>query len=104
MWPNVGHYAKNIILESVQPGVREALKGYKLGGFSMDKISLGAIVSNHLIPLNRIKIDDSCLLWQPFRVGGVKVYDTNVRRNEIMMDLDIWYENSICLSFRFFFK
>lgn len=49
VWPNVGHYVKNIILESVQPGVREALKSYKLGGFSMDKISLGAIVSNHAV-------------------------------------------------------
>lgn len=45
MWPNVGHYVRNIILESVQPGIRESLKGYKLGGFKMDKISLGTMVS-----------------------------------------------------------
>ena len=50
VWPNVGHYVKNIILESVQPGIREALKAYKLGGFCMDKISLGAIVNNYKIP------------------------------------------------------
>jgi len=78
VWPNVGHYMKNMILESVQPGVREALKAYKLGGFSMDKISLGAI---------------------PFRVGGVKVYEKNVRRNEIIMDLDICYAGDCDIRF-----
>ena len=35
---------RNIILEAVQPGIRESLKAYKLGGFKMDKISLGTMV------------------------------------------------------------
>jgi hypothetical protein len=28
-------------------------------------------------------------LFQPLRIGGVKVYDRNVSRNEIIMDMDI---------------
>ena len=28
--------------------------------------------------------------FQPFRIGGVKVYDKNVSRNEIVMDMDGW--------------
>ena len=45
VWPNVGHYVRNIIVESVEPGIRESLASYKLGGFKLDKISLGTIVS-----------------------------------------------------------
>ncbi len=44
VWPNVGHYARNIIIESVEPGIRESLASYKLGGFKLDKISLGTVV------------------------------------------------------------
>ncbi len=90
MWPNVGHYVRNIILEAVQPGIRESLKAYKLGGFKMDKISLGTMVTLKItfcqstFPLTLV-----CVV-QPFRVGGVKVYDKNVSRNEIVMDMDIW--------------
>ncbi|XP_046456808.1 extended synaptotagmin-2-like isoform X2 [Daphnia pulex] len=78
VWPNVGHYVRNIILEAVQPGIRESLKAYKLGGFKMDKISLGTM---------------------PFRVGGVKVYDKNVSRNEIVMDMDICYAGDCDIRF-----
>ncbi|XP_057368362.1 extended synaptotagmin-1-like isoform X2 [Daphnia carinata] len=78
VWPNVGHYVRNIILESVQPGIRESLKAYKLGGFKMEKISLGTM---------------------PFRVGGVKVYDKNVSRNEIVMDMDICYAGDCDIRF-----
>jgi hypothetical protein len=28
-------------------------------------------------------------LFQPLRIGGVKVYDRNVLRSEIIMDMDI---------------
>lgn len=28
-------------------------------------------------------------LFQPLRIGGVKVYDHNVSRSEIIMDMDI---------------
>lgn len=30
-----------------------------------------------------------CVIFQPPRIGGVKVYTKNVRRDEIYMDLDI---------------
>jgi hypothetical protein len=28
-------------------------------------------------------------LFQPLRIGGIKVYDRNVSRSEIIMDMDI---------------
>jgi len=28
-------------------------------------------------------------LFQPLRIGGVKVYDHNVSRSEIIMDMDV---------------
>lgn len=47
-------------------------------GFKFDKMILGTI---------------------PFRVGGVKVYDHNVSRNEIIMDLDFFYAGDCDISF-----
>ena len=91
---------RNIILEAVQPGIRESLKAYKLGGFKMDKISLGTMVLLKITffcnPVRTQFFFFSMLVFltsfaaQPFRVGGVKVYDKNVSRNEIVMDMDIW--------------
>ena len=91
---------RNIILEAVQPGIRESLKAYKLGGFKMDKISLGTMVllkitfflqsSAFSILFFSMLVFLTSFAAQPFRVGGVKVYDKNVSRNEIVMDMDIW--------------
>ena len=33
LWPNVGHYTRKIIAESVEPAVKSALEGYGLSGF-----------------------------------------------------------------------
>ncbi|KAJ8969854.1 hypothetical protein NQ317_005148 [Molorchus minor] len=35
----------------------------------------------------------------PFRIGGVKVYDKNVDRNEIVMDIDIFYAGDCDITF-----
>ena len=78
VWPNFGHYVRNIIVENVEPGIREALAGYKMGGVKPDKISLGTI---------------------PFRVGGVKVYDKNTARNEIVMDVEVFYAGDCDIRF-----
>lgn len=66
LWPNVGHYTRKIIAETVEPAVKSALDGYGLAGFKFEKVVLGQI---------------------PPRVTGIKVYDKNVGRNEIIMDL-----------------
>uniref|UniRef100_A0A182PKG6 Uncharacterized protein n=1 Tax=Anopheles epiroticus TaxID=199890 RepID=A0A182PKG6_9DIPT len=78
VWPNANFYAKNLIKESIEPNIQQALAGYKLNGFKFDRMILGTI---------------------PPRIGGVKVYDKNVSRNEIIMDLDLFYAGDCDISF-----
>ncbi|KAK9512887.1 hypothetical protein O3M35_001202 [Rhynocoris fuscipes] len=78
VWPNVNHYAKDLIKDVIEPAVQESLIQYKLSGFSFQKMRLGTI---------------------PPRVGGIKVYDKNVSRNEIIMDMDIFYAGDCDISF-----
>ena len=62
----MGHYTRKVIAESVEPAVKAALDNYGLTGFKFEKVVLGQI---------------------PPRVTGIKVYDKNVGRNEIILDL-----------------
>ncbi|XP_067127091.1 extended synaptotagmin-2 [Centruroides vittatus] len=69
LWPFVGHYVKNLLKESVERSIRESLPLY-MRSFVFEKIILGDI---------------------PPRIGGIKVYQENVARNEIIMDLEVMY-------------
>lgn len=78
LWPNANHYARDLLRSVIEPNIRDALQAFKLPGFKFDKMILGTI---------------------PFRVGGVKVYDHNVSRNEIIMDIDFFYAGDCDISF-----
>jgi Ca2+-dependent lipid-binding protein len=78
VWPNINHYARDLIRDTIQPNLRESLEAYKLSGFKFERIVLGTV---------------------PFRIGGVKVYDKNIARNEIVMDLDIFYAGDCDITF-----
>ncbi|CAK1599925.1 unnamed protein product [Parnassius mnemosyne] len=78
VWPNVNHYAKTILKESIEPAVAESLANYKLNGFKFERVILGTIAP---------------------RVGGVKVYDKNLSRDEIIMDVDLFYAGDCDISF-----
>ncbi|CAH0557885.1 unnamed protein product [Brassicogethes aeneus] len=78
VWPNVNHYVREIVRDSIQPILRTNLEKYKLNGFKFERIILGTV---------------------PFRIGGVKVYDKNIDRNEIVMDLDIFYAGDCDVTF-----
>ncbi|GFY38845.1 extended synaptotagmin-2 [Trichonephila inaurata madagascariensis] len=69
LWPYVGVYVKEMLKETMEPSIRESLPSY-LQSFRFEKIILGDM---------------------PPRIGGVKVYQENVSRNEIIMDLEIRY-------------
>ena len=43
LWPNVGHYTRKLISESVEPAVKGALEGYGLNGFKFERVVLGQI-------------------------------------------------------------
>ncbi|KFM62535.1 Extended synaptotagmin-3, partial [Stegodyphus mimosarum] len=69
LWPYVGIYVKEMLKETMEPSIRGSLPSY-LQSFRFEKIILGDM---------------------PPRIGGVKVYQENVSRNEIIMDLEIRY-------------
>ncbi|XP_068081288.1 extended synaptotagmin-2 isoform X2 [Anabrus simplex] len=78
VWPNVNHFAKALLKDTIEPRVRDSLAEYNLNGFRFEKMVLGGI---------------------PLRVGGVKVYDLDVHRKEIMMDMDLFYAGDCDISF-----
>ncbi|XP_030373546.1 extended synaptotagmin-2 isoform X2 [Scaptodrosophila lebanonensis] len=78
VWPNANHFARTLVKETIEPNVALALSNYKMNGFRFDRIILGTI---------------------PPRIGGVKIYDKNVDRNEIIMDLDLFYASDCDINF-----
>ncbi|XP_068628462.1 extended synaptotagmin-2 isoform X3 [Battus philenor] len=78
VWPNVNHYARSLLKDTIEPAVAESLANYKLNGFKFERMILGTIAP---------------------RVGGVKVYDKNLSRNEIIMDIDLFYAGDCDISF-----
>nr|NP_001262921.1 extended synaptotagmin-like protein 2, isoform D [Drosophila melanogaster]AGB96301.1 extended synaptotagmin-like protein 2, isoform D [Drosophila melanogaster] len=78
VWPNANHFARTLVKETIEPNVALALANYKMHGFRFDRIILGTI---------------------PPRIGGVKIYDKNVDRNEIIMDLDLFYASDCDINF-----
>ncbi|KRF82992.1 extended synaptotagmin-2 isoform X4 [Drosophila virilis] len=78
VWPNANHFARSLVKETIEPNVALALSQYKMHGFRFDRIILGTI---------------------PPRIGGVKIYDKNVDRNEIIMDLDLFYASDCDINF-----
>lgn len=78
VWPNVNHYARSLLKDSIEPAVAESLANYKLNGFKFERMILGTIAP---------------------RVGGVKVYDKNLSRDEIIMDVDLFYAGDCDISF-----
>lgn len=45
VWPNVNHYAKDVIKDIIEPNINIALAEYKMSGFKFQKMRLGTIVS-----------------------------------------------------------
>ena len=78
LWQNVGHYTRKVVNESVEPAVKSALDGYGMKGFKFEKVVLGRV---------------------PPRVTGIKVYEKNVARDEIIMDLDIVFASDCDIKF-----
>ncbi|QQP49966.1 Extended synaptotagminlike protein 2a [Caligus rogercresseyi] len=78
-----GHYTRKLLTESIEPAVATALEGYKLNGFKFDRVVLGQV---------------------PPRITGIKVYDKNTARDEIIMDMDIILASDcdICFSVKKF--
>ncbi|XP_069121833.1 extended synaptotagmin-2-like isoform X4 [Argopecten irradians] len=70
IWPFIGDYVKKLLMDSIQEKIQQSHS--TVGSFRFTQIDLGDI---------------------PPRIGGVKVYTENVRRDEIYLDLDIIYSS-----------
>lgn len=77
-WPFVGHYVKDLILDTIEPSVRSSLPAY-LSSFKFERIDLGDV---------------------PPRIGGVKVYKENVSRSEVIMDMELFYSGDCKFSIK----
>ncbi|ESO96571.1 extended synaptotagmin-like protein 2-like protein variant [Lottia gigantea] len=72
LWPYIGDYVKDLLHKSIEPAVKKSLPVALAASFRFSQIDLGDI---------------------PPRIGGIKVYTENVRRDEIYMDLEIIYSS-----------
>jgi len=81
LWPYVNEYVRHTLFNTVEPAVESALKAYKLTPFKFekDRVFLGQV---------------------PPRITGIKVYDTNTSRKEIIMDLDIVFASDMEIVFK----
>ncbi|XP_038058006.1 extended synaptotagmin-2-like isoform X2 [Patiria miniata] len=69
MWPFIEGYVVTMLRDTVEPAVLKALPSY-LKSFKFETIKLGTY---------------------PPRIGGVKVYTDQVGRDEIILDLELFY-------------
>lgn len=82
MWPFVDEFfSTKIVKEKLEPKIRKALSKLKLNGFEFDR--------------NRILLGTT-----PLRIGGVKVYDLNTSRDEIIIDMDLIFASDCSINFR----
>ena len=81
LWPYVNDYVRHTLFNTVEPAVESALRAYKLSPFKFDRerVFLGQV---------------------PPRITGIKVYDTNTSRKEIIMDLDIVFASDLEIVFK----
>ncbi|XP_046414183.1 extended synaptotagmin-2 isoform X1 [Neodiprion fabricii] len=78
LWPSMNQFVRQLCKQDIEPAVVARLAQYKLKGFSFERLVLGRI---------------------PPRIGGIKVYDKNTDRNEIILDADILYAGDCDISF-----
>ncbi|XP_018315966.1 extended synaptotagmin-2 isoform X1 [Mycetomoellerius zeteki] len=78
VWPSMNQFVRQLCKQSIEPSIVEKLTEYKIKGFQFDRLVLGRI---------------------PPKIYGIKVYDKNTSRNEIILDADIMYAGDCDISF-----
>lgn len=83
MWPSLDEFlSKKILKNYLEPKLCKAFaKKLKINDFEFDR--------------NRIVIGST-----PLRIGGVKVYDKNTSRDEIILDVDILFASESSINFK----
>ncbi|KAG6799268.1 extended synaptotagmin-1 isoform X1 [Apis mellifera caucasica] len=78
VWPNINQFARELCKQSIEPAILEKLAEFKIKGFQFERLVLGRI---------------------PLKIYGIKAYDKNTSRNEVIMDADIMYAGDCDITF-----
>ncbi|KYM99145.1 Extended synaptotagmin-2 [Cyphomyrmex costatus] len=78
VWPSMNQFVRQLCKQTIEPSIVEKLTEYKIKGFQFDRLVLGRI---------------------PPKIYGIKVYDKNTSRNEIILDADIMYAGDCDITF-----
>ncbi|KAF7394140.1 hypothetical protein HZH68_010959 [Vespula germanica] len=68
VWPSINQYARELCKQTIEPSIVQKLADYKIKGFQFERLVLGRI---------------------PLKIYGIKVYDKNTSRSEIILDADL---------------
>ncbi|XP_043486063.1 extended synaptotagmin-2 isoform X2 [Polistes fuscatus] len=78
VWPSINQYARELCKQTIEPSIVQKLADYKIKGFQFERLVLGRI---------------------PLKIYGIKVYDKNTSRNEIILDADVMYAGDCDITF-----
>ncbi|XP_051167181.1 extended synaptotagmin-1 isoform X3 [Leptopilina boulardi] len=78
VWPSINHFVRDLFKSTIQPAIIQSLSEYKMKGFQFERLVLGRI---------------------PPKIYGIKTYDKNTSRHEIIFDVDILYAGDCDISF-----
>ncbi|XP_033205710.1 extended synaptotagmin-like protein 2 isoform X2 [Bombus vancouverensis nearcticus] len=78
IWPNINQFARELCKQSIEPAIVEKLGEYKVKGFQFERLVLGRI---------------------PLKIYGIKAYDKNTSRNEVIVDADVIYAGDCDITF-----
>ncbi|KOC62039.1 Extended synaptotagmin-2 [Habropoda laboriosa] len=78
IWPSINQFARELCKQSIEPAIVEKLREYKVKGFQFERLVLGRI---------------------PLKIYGIKAYDKNTSRNEVIIDADIIYAGDCDITF-----
>ncbi|KAG7202803.1 hypothetical protein KM043_009963 [Ampulex compressa] len=78
VWPSINHYVRELCKQSIEPSITQKLGEYKIKGFQFERLVLGRI---------------------PLKIYGIKAYDKNTSRNEVILDADVMYAGDCDITF-----
>ena len=86
LWPNFGDIGNQIAKLLVEPKVNEILKRLSIKGLNLETLSA-------------FKIKQLVLGSIPARVQGIRVYERNTARDELVMDVEVMYAGDARVKF-----
>lgn len=78
VWPSINQFSRELCKQTIEPAIVEKLAEYKVKGFQFERLVLGRI---------------------PLKIYGIKAYDKNTSRNEVIIDADLMYAGDCDITF-----